>query len=215
MMKAPLVKTRDSTRRRYIVRSRRHVNRRAYIRRHPGGDSPQPQDRRGGVRVRGAPFMSAQRSRLLAQVVAHRRRRPSVGRGRHSASTRRSNRHLCRRYSSSRPTDASPLPSGGSPLHASCSSCSSCLCLAPSARHSFVPAPPSPPVASSLVPLASARSLASRTSLPLLTYLLTAPRYNGAMADELTRQATWAGMPPVAQRALRATRAAPRTCLFW
>ena len=81
MMKAPLVKTRDSTRRRYIVRSRRHVNRRAYIRRHPGGDSPPPQDRRGGVRVRGAPFMSAQRSRLLAQVVAHRRRRPSVGRG--------------------------------------------------------------------------------------------------------------------------------------
>ena len=40
-------------------------------------------------------------------------------------------------------------------------------------------------------------------------------KYNGAMADELTRQATWAGMPPVAQRALRATRAAPRTCLFW
>ena len=34
------------------------------------------------------------------------RYRPSVGRGRHSASTRRSNRHLCRRYSSRHPTDA-------------------------------------------------------------------------------------------------------------
>ena len=26
----------------------------------PGGDGPRPQDRRGGLRVRGAPFMSAQ-----------------------------------------------------------------------------------------------------------------------------------------------------------
>ena len=38
----------------------RHVNRRAWIRRHPGGGGPRPQDRRGGVRVRGAPFMPAQ-----------------------------------------------------------------------------------------------------------------------------------------------------------
>ena len=53
-------KTRDSTRRRCKARSRRHVDRRACIRRQrPGDDSPRPQDRRGGVRVRGAPFMSA------------------------------------------------------------------------------------------------------------------------------------------------------------
>ena len=37
----------------------------------PKGDGPRPQDRRGGVRTRGAPFTSAQRSRILAQVVAH------------------------------------------------------------------------------------------------------------------------------------------------
>ena len=62
-----------------------------------------------------------------------------------------------------------------------------------------------------------------RVALPGGPYWFLAPngslaqddKYNGAMADELTRQATWAGMPPVAQRALRATRAAPRTCLFW
>ena len=31
----------------------------------PKGDGPRPQDRRGGVRTRGAPFTSAQRSRIL------------------------------------------------------------------------------------------------------------------------------------------------------
>ena len=64
-------KTRDSTRRRCNARSRRHVNRRACSRRHPWGDGPRPQDWRGGVRTKGAPFTSAQRSRILAQVVAH------------------------------------------------------------------------------------------------------------------------------------------------
>ena len=39
----------------------------------PKGDGPRPQDRRGGVRTRGAPFTSAQRSRILVQVVAHRK----------------------------------------------------------------------------------------------------------------------------------------------
>ena len=112
MMKAPLMKTRDSTRRRCTVRSRRHVNRRACIRRHPGGDSPPPQDRRGGVRVRGAPCMSAQCSRLLVQVVAHRRRhhRSSVGRGRQTQASDHSNRHLCRRYSSSHPPTLRRFP---------------------------------------------------------------------------------------------------------
>jgi hypothetical protein len=53
-------KTRDSTRRRCNARSRRHVDRRACSRRPPWGDGPRPQDRRGGVRVKGAPFTSAQ-----------------------------------------------------------------------------------------------------------------------------------------------------------
>ena len=66
-------KTRDSTRRRCTASSKRHVDRRACSRRHPWGDGPRPQDWRGGVRVRGAPFMSAQSSRILVQVVAHRR----------------------------------------------------------------------------------------------------------------------------------------------
>ena len=36
------------------------AHRRTCIRRHPRGDGPRPQDGRGGVRMRGAPFMSAQ-----------------------------------------------------------------------------------------------------------------------------------------------------------
>ena len=56
-------KTRDSTCRRCTASSKRHVDRRACIRRHTPpakGDGPRPQDCLGGVRVRGAPFMSAQ-----------------------------------------------------------------------------------------------------------------------------------------------------------
>ena len=42
---------------------------------YPWGDGPRPpQDRRGGVRTKGAPFTSAQRSRILAQGC------PCVGR---------------------------------------------------------------------------------------------------------------------------------------
>ena len=39
--------------------------------------------------------------------------RASVGRVRQTQASDHSNRHLCRRHSSSHPTDASPLPSGG------------------------------------------------------------------------------------------------------
>ena len=57
----------------------------------PGGDGPRPQDRRGGVRTRGEPFTSAQRSRILVQVVAHRKvqsaghREVGLTRARHGA----------------------------------------------------------------------------------------------------------------------------------